>query len=126
MKFKNKIFGLFSFITLLSCSSVPTLHTEKKYNIKEIVADKETVLVDVRVKEEFELKTVKGAINIPLADLENKLELLKSKKNVVVFCNRGRQSDLAIELLEKKGLTNVYDGTTWQNVRAIQQENNKK
>ena len=45
---------------------------------------------------------------------------------MVVFCNRGRQSDLAIELLEKKGLTNVYDGTTWQNVRAIQQENNKK
>ena len=96
------------------------------YDIKEVVTDPNTTLIDVRIKEDFELNTVKGAINIPLKDLEKNLDLLKEKKNIVVFCNRGRQSDLAIDVLKKNGLNNVYDGTTWQNVRAIQQEQTKK
>ena len=92
-------------------------------NIKEIVMDDETLLVDVRMPEEFSAQTASDkAINIPLAELENNLDTIKSHKKVVVFCNKGRQADQAMEILLKNGLTNVYDGSTWQNVRAIIQE----
>ncbi|WP_435523057.1 hypothetical protein [Chryseobacterium indoltheticum] len=39
----------------------------------------------------------------------------------MVFCNKGIQADQAVEILKKNGVE-VYDGTTWKNVKAIQQE----
>ena len=114
-----------SLLLLSSCATKQAITTQNT-NIKEVVADIETLLVDVRIKEEFERSTAPNAINIPLAELEKNLELLKGKKKVVVFCNRGKQADKAVELLHKNGLDNVYDGSTWQNVRAIQDENKKQ
>lgn len=109
-------------ISLMSCKTA-TLPERPVGNIKEIVMDDETLLVDVRIPEEFSTQTASDkAINIPLAELENNLDTIKSHKKVVVFCNKGRQADQAMEILLKNGLTNVYDGSTWQNVRAIIQE----
>ncbi len=109
-------------ISLMSCKTA-ALPERPVGNIKEIVMDDETLLVDVRIPEEFSAQTASDkAINIPLAELENNLDTIKSHKKVVVFCNKGRQADQAMEILLKKGLTNVYDGSTWQNVRAIIQE----
>ncbi len=89
-------------------------------NIKEVVKSSDVTLVDVRVPEQYAEGTAKNAINIPLAEIENSAEALKGKK-VVVFCNKGMQADQAIEILKKKGVE-VYDGTTWKNVKAIQEE----
>ena len=76
----------------------------------------------MRIPKEFAEKTVDGAINVPLATIEDNLDLFKNKKQIIVFCNSGRQSNLAIELLKKKGITNVYNGKNVQNVEAIKNE----
>jgi adenylyltransferase/sulfurtransferase len=51
------------------------------------------VLLDVRVKEQFDLCSLEGAINIPLATLEDELErvekLSNSSKPVFCICRRG-------------------------------------
>lgn len=93
-------------------------------NIKDVVNSPNVVLVDVRVAEQYEEGSAKNAINIPLAELSENIQSLKEKK-VVVFCNKGIQADQAMEILKKEGIE-VYDGTTWKNVKAIQDEKPSK
>ena len=118
-------FIILAILCLTSCTSKQNIATSTP-DIKGIIADSETILVDVRIKEQFNEKTAPNSVNIPLAEIENNLEFLRGQKNIVVFCNSGRQADEAIKTLHKKGIHNVYDGTTWKNVRAIQDENEKK
>lgn len=117
MKF---FYSLLLAFTIISCQTKKVAFQEK-VNLIEVVQNPETVLVDVRVSEQFQEATAKNSINIPLAELENQAESLKDKK-VVVFCNKGIQADRAYEILKKKGVE-VYDGTTLQNIKAIQNLN---
>lgn len=118
---KNKISGivLASVFVLTACKTVRTTEVSKG-NIKEAVNSSDVTLVDVRIPEQYAEGTAKNAINIPLAEIQNHIETLKGKK-VVVFCNKGMQADQALEILKKNGVE-VYDGTTWKNVKAIQEE----
>lgn len=99
-----------------SCTSTAAA-SNPKMSVIEAVHDDSTVLVDVRIPQEYEKETAADAINIPLAELENRTDELKGKK-VVVFCNRGFQADDAYKILQKAGIE-VYDGSTVQNVQAI-------
>jgi rhodanese-related sulfurtransferase len=76
-------------------------------------------LVDVRTPAEFVQGSAKGAVNIPLDQLQKKLDAFKGKKNIVVFCRSGNRSSQAKAILEQNGFTNVINGGTWQNVSAL-------
>lgn len=104
----------------MSCQT-KTAAVQEKVNFIEVVQNPETVIVDVRIPEQFQEATAKNTINIPLAEIENKAESLKGKK-VVVFCNKGIQADQAYEILKKRGVE-VYDGKTLQNIKTIQNLN---
>lgn len=95
-----------------------------KANIREVVNSSEVTLIDVRIPEQYAAGTAKNAINIPLAEIQSNIETLKGKK-VVVFCNKGIQADQAMDILKKNGVE-AYDGTSWKNVKAIQEETDKK
>lgn len=118
---KSTIFGLIlaSVFALTSCKTA-SISSVAKTDIKEVVNSSDVTLVDVRIPEQYEAGTAKGAVNIPLAELKNNTEALKGKK-VVVFCNKGIQADQAMEILKKSGVE-AYDGTSWKNVKAIQDE----
>ncbi|UHO38463.1 rhodanese-like domain-containing protein [Chryseobacterium capnotolerans] len=122
---KVTIFGI-ALASILALSSCKTTHSidVSKTNIKEVVTSSDVTLVDVRIPEQYAAGTAKNAINIPLADIQNNLESLKGKK-VVVFCNKGVQADQAMEILKKNGVE-AYDGTSWKNVKGIQDEADKK
>lgn len=120
MKVKIGALILISVFALNSCKTKAVSENTIKTNIKEVVKSSDVVLVDVRIPEQYSEATAKDAVNIPLAELQNNIENLKGKK-VVVFCNKGIQADQAVEILKKNGVE-VYDGTTWKNVKAIQQE----
>ncbi|OBW41345.1 Thiosulfate sulfurtransferase PspE precursor [Chryseobacterium sp. MOF25P] len=120
MKVKIGALILISVFALNSCKTKAVTEYSVKTNIKELVKSSDVVLVDVRIPEQYSEATAKDAVNIPLAELQNNIENLKGKK-VVVFCNKGIQADQAVEILKKNGVE-VYDGTTWKNVKAIQQE----
>ncbi|WP_250252682.1 rhodanese-like domain-containing protein [Chryseobacterium sp. Marseille-Q3244] len=121
---KVNFFGI-SLLSILALSSCKTNHfTEApKTNIKEVVTSSDVTLVDVRIPEQYAAGTAKNAINIPLAEIQNNIETLKGKK-VVVFCNKGIQADQAMEILKKNGVE-AYDGTSWKNVKGIQDEVDK-
>lgn len=64
-------------------------------------------LVDVRNQQEFNFKTIEGAINIPVEKLRENPDIIPRDKKVVLFCNRGFQSYVACRILKQNGFDNV-------------------
>lgn len=74
------------------------------------------VIVDVRSKGEFASGHVKGSINIPLEQIATNADKLKKHPHVIVCCRSGNRSGMAKRTLQSKGLNNVTNGGSWQNV----------
>jgi phage shock protein E len=74
------------------------------------------VLLDVRSPGEFSGHHLEGAINIPVAELGDRLAELGDKdRGVVVYCASGMRSKAAANLLTSSGFQNVHDLGTWRN-----------
>ncbi|HEX9058626.1 MAG TPA: FAD-dependent oxidoreductase [Clostridia bacterium] len=65
------------------------------------------ILIDVREKEEFELGTIEGSVNIPLDKIRNRLYDIPADKEVYIFCQVGLRGYLASRILMQKGYKNV-------------------
>ena len=65
-------------------------------------------LIDVRQKEIFEISTIEGAVNIPIAQLRNRINEVPRDKKVILFCNTGYTSYNASRILIQNGFNNVY------------------
>jgi rhodanese-related sulfurtransferase len=61
--------------------------------------DDNDFILDVRTKKEFGTKNVPGAINIPLNELRNNLELLPRDKIINAYCGVGIRSYIAVRIL---------------------------
>lgn len=110
-----------NFIAAQNTPNVLTQTLSQKAKTTELkrVLRKRPFLVDVRTPDEFAQGTVKGAVNIPLDQIQNQFPKFKGKKNIVVFCRTGNRSTQAKAILEQNGFTNITNGGTWQDVNAI-------
>jgi rhodanese-related sulfurtransferase len=81
---------------------------------------KNSVIIDVRTVGEFNSGAIDGAINIPLDELENRLDLVRNYDEIIVYCQSGGRSARATQLLKNAGFVNVTDGG------GIQQMQQKK
>lgn len=61
------------------------------------------MLVDVRDAKEFAAGTIKGAVNIPMNDLEKKIATLPTDKPVVFVCGTGARSGEAFDTVKMLG-----------------------
>lgn len=120
--FLRSFLNVFIAIMLVSCSTATTFAENSAVNIKPIVKDPETAIVDVRIPEQFEEGSAQNAVNIPLATINDNLEFFRKQKNTVIYCNSGKQAQEAMEILNKNGIENVYYGKTLKNIKAIQAE----
>ena len=89
---------------------------EAKVRVREIDAanaimqhqDADTVFLDVREPNEWNLGHVPGAIHIPRGQLEGNVEsLIGRDKNLVVYCAGGSRSALAADTLQQLGYNRV-------------------
>lgn len=107
----------------VQCSSPKTVEngatTEatQEVSIKEQVA-KGAFLVDVRTPEEFATGSVKGAVNIPLDEVESRVNEFKGKPYVILFCRSGHRAGIAKTTLENAGIKNVTNGINTETVNA--------
>lgn len=60
-------------------------------------------ILDVRPKNQFRQGTLKGAINIPVYDLRDKLGTLEEGSRYIICCHNGTQSEVAAFLLGQRG-----------------------
>ena len=72
--------------------------------IDALIAKGDVVVLDVREPNELdETGTVKGAIHIPLGQLESRLGELPKDKVILTACRRGGRASRALALLDAKG-----------------------
>lgn len=64
-------------------------------------------LLDVRSREEYQERALKGALNIPLLDLRDRIDELDRGCKLVVYCNTGERSAAATFILSKVGFDSV-------------------
>lgn len=107
----------FSSTVIYAQNIIPVTKSRTAQKTKQITKN-ETFYVDVRTTAEFAQGSVKGAINIPLDQIENQLAKFKGKKNIVVFCRSGNRSSQAKVILEQYGFTNINNGGSWEDVNA--------
>ncbi|MBS1197441.1 MAG: FAD-dependent pyridine nucleotide-disulfide oxidoreductase [Proteobacteria bacterium] len=72
---------------------------------------KSVQLIDVRTTQEFEIGSIRGARNIDLDQLRQRLGELDSAKPVVLFCQVGLRGYLAYRILKQHGFQNVRNLT---------------
>ena len=76
-------------------------------DIKSIIEDKNTIIIDVRTEEEYNERHIDRAINIPVDNIQNiKIE---KNKTIVVYCRSGVRSKKAYDILISMGYTDVHD-----------------
>lgn len=98
-------------------NSVPT---EKKENIQiqnincnEAIEKnlKGAFLIDVRSKEEYDKRSLSGALNIPVGVIQDNIgKYVKDKESdIIVFCQSGNRSKQAATILKDLGYKNIFD-----------------
>lgn len=60
-------------------------------------------LLDLRSREEFELKSIAGSVNVPFNEISTGLSKLPKDKPVYVLCRTGDLSCEVVEILEDRG-----------------------
>jgi len=90
------------------------LHEDKKNaSIDEIKKEdsNEPLIIDVRTEEEFSYGAYPGAINIPLDELEYRIdELGRKDRKIILYCASGARSAYALQILRAYGFTNAENG----------------
>ncbi|MBE9915294.1 FAD-dependent oxidoreductase [Paenibacillus donghaensis] len=66
-----------------------------------------TILLDVRTRQEFEQGHIPDAVNIPLDELRDRLDQLDSSKKLLVYCQVGLRGYTAVRILRQKGFNAV-------------------
>ena len=84
--------------------------------IKKIVEDKKEkenyLIIDVRDAEEYAKGHINFAINMPLDTFKDHLSEIEDwkDKNVILYCNSGKMSGEAADILASNGFTKVFNG----------------
>ncbi|HZI30105.1 MAG TPA: molybdopterin-synthase adenylyltransferase MoeB [Gemmatimonadaceae bacterium] len=68
---------------------------------------RDTQVLDVRERWEFEIGHLPGARLVPLAQLENHLATLDPGRDILVYCHHGSRSAAAVTRLQAAGFTRV-------------------
>lgn len=87
-----------------------------KVDFKELLQNG-AMIVDVRSKGEYQGGHVKGAINVPLNNLQNYLPKLKKDKTIITCCASGMRSASAKNILNSNGFEKVYNGGGWMSLQ---------
>ncbi|MDO5393447.1 MAG: rhodanese-like domain-containing protein [Mycoplasmatota bacterium] len=98
-------------ITGCSLKKLAVVEKIEVAKVKQIIDNSErypnTIIIDVRTEEEYLLKHLKGAINIPLDEIKN-IDIAKDKQ-IILYCQSGNRSSQAGEILVELGYKHIFD-----------------
>lgn len=69
----------------------------------------DAAIIDVRAKSEWEAGHLEGSLNIPLNQLADRIDEVPRDGKVIVHCQGGYRSSLAVSLLQQHGRNNLFD-----------------
>jgi rhodanese-related sulfurtransferase len=83
---------------------VKTVTTDE---LADKLRDGKQILIDVREPYEFAAGHVKGAVNVPLGQLADKLTKFDPAAETYVICQSGHRSVAAVGLMKRAGFENA-------------------
>ena len=93
-------------------------------NAEKIIKEKQGTIVDVRTPVEYMGGNVVGSINIPLQEIQQRLDEMKNlKQPLVLCCASGNRSGQATQFLSHQGIECV-NGGSWLDVNYYQTQTN--
>jgi len=75
---------------------------------KEMLEDKNIVLIDVSSRDDYNSEHLRDAKNIPLDKFDERIGKLPRNKDIVIYCKNGGRSIRAIRKLEVAGFPQIY------------------
>lgn len=83
----------------------------KQVHVSEIrdLYEQGAFFLDVREKNEFENGHIKGALNIPLSELRERMDEIPKEHPIYVHCRSAQRSYNAVMALQNSGFTQVYN-----------------
>lgn len=91
------------------------LGIKTKEDYKKMIEQGGTI-IEVRTPAEFQSGHPKGAVNIPLQNIESKIkDIKKMKQPIIVCCASGMRSASAKAILEKHGIE-THNAGPWHNL----------
>jgi rhodanese-related sulfurtransferase len=111
MKIKKVILSLILTPVFFACGNTATPE-----QIREWIA-KGSLVIDARTPREFQAGNYPGSVNIPLQEIEGRLnEFGKKEGYIIVYCRSGNRSGKAVKILKSHGFLNVINGGSLQNM----------
>ena len=91
-------------------SAIEFITVDEAYEI--FLEDKNYLFLDVRSEDKYKSRHIEGAINIPLAELENRLDEIPIDRPIIVYCDctgdHCNKSGPAAKILMENGYSQVY------------------
>lgn len=89
--------------------------------IREVMKDPSTKIVDVRSAMEFRSGHIRGAVNVPLEQLPQKVNEIPGigQVPVVFYCRSGNRSGQAVRYLRQTGINKIYDGGGFEDMQYL-------
>jgi len=85
-------------------------------NLEQIIKEGKGTIVDVRTREEFSGGNAVGSINIPLNEVQQRLEEIKNLESpIVLCCASGGRSGQATMFLTQQGI-DCSNAGSWMDV----------
>lgn len=74
--------------------------------------DAQSIIIDVRTEEEFNMGMIEHAINLDILDIENfmrEIESLDREKSYYLYCQAGGRSSSACRLMDEMGFKHTFN-----------------
>ena len=89
-------------------------------DLRDLINNPSTIVVDVRTESEFQSGNVVGSINIPLHEVPDRIEEFKAMEGtILVCCLSGNRSGQAASFLSMQGVDNSYNVGGWMDVNYL-------
>jgi len=76
---------------------------------EKLLEEQDSIIIDCRSKTSYDAGHIKGAISIPVSELEQNLNKLPKDKKIFLYCNVGTASSRASGILSNHGYTQIYN-----------------
>lgn len=98
-------------LLLLACETRTAEIIDADQALELLNSDSSIILLDVREYDEHINERIEGSEILPLSVFESLVETVYPDKEAtfIVYCNSGRRSDEAIQIMLELGYENIYD-----------------
>ena len=76
---------------------------------EELASPNPPLVIDIRAPREWSAKHLSGSINLPLSQLQQRVDEVPRDRRIAIHCAGGYRSSIAVSILNQYGITNLIE-----------------